>query len=369
MRNVYSRSALGKLFLLYTALGLLQFWYRYLDYPARGRSIYWPVPLIEQLTGNYASLVLLIVLVTPVTLRFRPDQRRWPRWLPMHAAAVLLFSLAHTTMLWGSRVAVFPLLGLGAYDYGVMPIRYAMEFPTDITSYIVNVGAVVLVWRMWEANARELQLAQLRTELAQAQLESLTLQLQPHFLFNALNAVAATIYEDARKADMMLARLADYLRRTLKISSAQQVPLSQELELLDLYIFVMKARFEDDLRMEVTLGDDVDTALVPQLILQPIVENAIQHGFDPLSSTVHVKVSVVRSGDALMLSVRDHGRGLGAAATPRIGLTNTQSRLEHLYGADASFDIANAPGGGTAVTIRLPFQTVPVVSVSIAQAV
>src|SRR5262249_46352382 len=157
-----------------------------------------------------------------------------------------------------------------------------------------------------------------RAELAQAQLERLTLQLQPHFLFNALNAVAGTIYEDARKADMMLSRLAEYLRQTLRTSSAQQVPLAQELELLGLHISVMKARFEDDLRLDVEVEPGLDDAMVPQLILQPIVENAIQHGFDPATSGVHVELSVTRLNGDLIMRVRDHGRGVGATATPRI---------------------------------------------------
>jgi two-component system LytT family sensor kinase len=364
MRRVYSRADVGKLFLLFTASGLLEFWYRYLDFVARHQSINWLFPFIEQMTGNYASLALLFVVVTPVALGMRPDQHRWTRWVPVHAAAVVVYSLIHTTLLWGSRVAIFPLLGLGAYDYGVMPVRYLMELPTDVISYVVNAGAVVFVWRSREASAREIQMAQLRAELAQAQLESLTLQLQPHFLFNALNAVAATIYEDARKADMMLSRLADYLRRTLKTTSAQQVPLAQELEMLDLYLSMMKARFEDDLRLDLDIGEGLGEALVPQLILQPIVENAIHHGFDPVSSTVHVELSVSRVDGDLVLIVRDHGRGFAAAATPRIGLTNTQSRLARLHGDRARVEIVNAAGGGTAVTIRLPFLTAAAMSQS-----
>jgi LytS/YehU family sensor histidine kinase len=121
----------------------------------------------------------------------------------------------------------------------------------------------------------------------------------------------------------------------------------------------MKARFEDDLRMDLDVGDGLGDALVPQLILQPIVENAIHHGFDPVSATVHVELSVARANGDLILSVRDHGGGLAPSATPRIGLTNTQSRLEHLHGAGARVEIVNAPGGGTAVTIRLPFHTAP----------
>lgn len=356
MRNVYSGSDLRKLFLLFTALGLLEFWYRYLDYIARGRSIRWLIPFLEQLTGNYASFVLLVVLITPLTLAFRPDRSPWQKWLPIHAGAMLLYSLLHTSMMWASRLALFPLLGLGKYDYGLMPVRYAMEFPSDLVSFAINTGAVVVFRRMREANAREIQLAQLQAGLAQAQLENLTLQLQPHFLFNALNAVAATVYEDPRKADMMLSRLGDYLRRTLKSSSAQQVTLESELEMLELYVSVMKARFEDDLQMKVTVDKEAKGALVPQLILQPIVENAIRHGFDPASSKVFVEVLVARSDGDLLLSVRDHGRGLAPSAAPRIGLSNTQSRLERLHGSNARFSITNSPRGGTEVEIRIPFQ-------------
>jgi two-component system, LytTR family, sensor kinase len=357
MRRIYSRANVGMLFLLFSASGLLQFWYRYLDAAARGRTIAWQTPFLEQMTGNYASFFLLFLLVTPVMLWVRPDQSSWTRWLPVHAGAMQLYWLVHTSMLWSSRVVLFSLLGLGAYDYGLIPVRYAMELPADVTSYVVSAWALLFVLRAREARAREVQFAELRAELAQAQLESLTLQLQPHFLFNALNAVAAAIYEDARKADMMLARLADYLRRTMKTSSAQQVPLAQELELLDLYISMMKARFEDDLRMDVDVDEGLNDALVPRLILQPIVENAIHHGFDPVSSTVHVELSVARSNGDLVLSVRDHGSGLAPSVKPRIGLTNTQSRLEHLHGNDARVEIGNAPGGGTAVTIWLPFLT------------
>jgi sensor histidine kinase YesM len=354
MQRVYSRANVGLLFLLFSATGLLEFCYRYLDFAARGHSIDWRIPFIEQITGSYASFALLFLVVTPVLLRARPDRQRWLQWLPWHFVAVFVYSAIHTSLLWGSRAVIFRVLGMGEYDYGLMPLRYAMELPTDVISYVVNAGALLFVLRAREARAREVQVAELRAELAQAQLERLTLQLQPHFLFNALNAVAGTIYEDARKADMMLSRLADYLRQTLRSSSAQQVPLAQELELLDLYISVMKARFEDDLTLDVHVEPGLDRALVPQLILQPIVENAIQHGFDPATARVHVELSVTRLNGDLIMRVRDHGKGVAMEATPRIGLTNTQSRLAHLHGARAGVEIASDATGGTLVTIRLP---------------
>ena len=133
MRRVYSRANVGLLFLLFSATGLLEFWYRYLDFAARGHSIDWRIPFIEQITGGYASLALLFLIVTPVLLRARPDQQRWIQWLPWHVVAVFVYSAIHTSLLWGSREVIFRVLGMGAYDYGVMPIRYVMELPTDVT--------------------------------------------------------------------------------------------------------------------------------------------------------------------------------------------------------------------------------------------
>ena len=350
MPRLYTRAALGKLFLLFSAVGFLESWYGTFDYPARGRSINWLVPFIEQMTGCYASLLLLVLLITPVVRRVRPDERPLARWLPAHVAAMLLFSLCHTTLLWGSRAIVFPLLGLGAYDYGILPLRYAMELPTDVISTrstAARCSSCCGRARPARASSRWRSCGPSRPRAAR----------EPH-----LSAAAALPVQRAEcrgRHDLRgraqgrhhAGAARRYLRSTLRLSSAQQVPLAQEFELLDLYLGIMKARFEDNLRLAVTLEDGVGDALVPQLILQPIVENAIHHGFDPQSARVQVEVSAARSNGSLVLSVRDHGRGIAPEATPRIGLSNTQQRLERLHGAEARVDITNASGGGTEVTI------------------
>jgi two-component system LytT family sensor kinase len=361
MRRLYTRAGLFYLLLLYSAIGLLQFWYRYLDTVARGRVVNWLVPFLEQMTGNYVSFALFVLFITVVVLRFRPDLTPISRWLPVHALAIVVYSFIHTSLMWGWRLVLFPIFGLGSYDYGVMPVRYWMEFPSDVIDYALNAGALIFFLRMREASANQVRLAELEGDLARAKLETLSLQLQPHFLFNSLNAVAALIHENPQRADLMLARLAGYLRRTLQGGPEQRVPLEQELETLDLYLTMMKARFEDNLTMDLRVDDRTRRALAPQLILQPIVENAIQHGFDPMSASICVEVMAAKTDTHLVLSVRDHGRGLDPGATPRIGLANTRNRLEHLYGKKATFRIANAEGGGAEVEIRIPFELAPAI--------
>jgi two-component system LytT family sensor kinase len=356
MRSLYTRAGLFYIFHVFTAVGVLQFWYRYLDFVARGRTVNWPVPFLEQMTGNYASFVLFVLFITVVVLRLRPDLDPLSRWLPAHIVAVLAYSFIHTSLMWGWRLVLFPLVGLGHYDYGVMPVRYWMELPSDVIDYTLSAGALIFYLRMREANASLVRLAEVEGDLARAKLETLSLQLQPHFLFNSLNTVAALIYENPKRADLMLSRLAGYLRRTLQSGPEQRVPLEQELETLDLYLTMMKARFEDNLTLDLRVDDRTRRALAPQLILQPIVENAIQHGFDPVSARVRVEVTASKSESQLVLLVRDHGRGLDPSSAPRIGLANTRNRLEHLYGKRASFHISNAEGGGAEVEIRIPFE-------------
>ena len=359
MRKFYTMSALAYLFLLFSAIGLLQFWYKHLDHVTRGHDVPWLEPFLEQMTGNWVSFVMLILVITPMVLRSRFDLDRTPLRLAAHALMIPIYSAIHTSAMWGFRLFLFPVFELGAYDYGKMPMRYFMEFPNDVIDYAIVVAALMVFLRIRESGARELRLAELEGDLARARLEALSLQLQPHFLFNSLNAVAALIYDEPKRADLMLSRLAGYLRRTLQSGPEQRVPLEQELETLELYLTMMKARFEDNLTMDLRVDDQTRRALAPQLILQPIVENAIQHGYDPVSSRVRVELSASRTDSELVLNVRDHGRGVDPAAAPRIGLANTRNRLQHLYGGRASLRIANADGGGAEVEIRIPFELAP----------
>jgi two-component system LytT family sensor kinase len=187
--------------------------------------------------------------------------------------------------------------------------------------------------------------------------------LQPHFLFNTLNTISSVMYEDVRIADRMITRLSDLLRLSLEQGAAQEVTLEREIEFLRLYVETMKARFEERLNVEVEADAETRRALVPPLLLQPLVENSIRHGADPESSTVDVRVSARRDNGTLFLEVRDHGPGLSDGRDTTfhkgIGLSNTAERLERLYGGSHRMGLRNARDGGLVVTLEVPFHVDP----------
>jgi two-component system LytT family sensor kinase len=343
-----SRIRVGLLFFAYAVvLTLLEFTYRYLDFVTRQRPIPWQVPFIEQITGVFGAVALIPVVIW-MARRYRLDTYAWARNIPWHISALLAFSVVHTTLNWGSRALIFPLAGLGSYDYGTMPTRYFMEFPIDVSTYSMTVLLITLYYR-------QIRAAQLEKTLAQAQLQNLRLQLNPHFLFNTLNTISSVMYEDVRAADRMIARLSELLRSTLDQGNAQEVTLEREIEFLNLYVETMKARFEERLEVAVDAGPETRGAMVPPLVLQPLVENSIKHGADRQTSKVNIEVRAARENGSLRLEVRDHGPGLVGIRKDGVGLSNTAERLERLYGGTHRLDLRNAGDGGLIVTLQVPF--------------
>jgi LytS/YehU family sensor histidine kinase len=335
------------LFVYSTAIALLEFTYRYLDIITRQHHEPWLVTFIEQGTGCYGSVVMILLAWWAVR-RYPLDSDSWARNLPKHIALVLAGSAVHTTLNWGSRLLLFPLAGLGHYDYGTMPTRYFMELPVDVISYAIWAGLTTLYYR-------QIRSVQLEKTLAQAQLQNLRLQLNPHFLFNTLNTISSVMYEDVRAADRMIARLSDLLRSTLEQGDAQEVTLEREIEFLRLYVETMKARFEERLEVDVEASIEARGAMVPPLVLQPLVENSIKHGADRSTSKVRVEVRAARENGSLRLEVRDHGPGIVGQKLNGIGLSNTAERLERLYGGTHRMDLHNADDGGLIVTLQVPF--------------
>lgn len=211
--------------------------------------------------------------------------------------------------------------------------------------------------------ARELRDSQLEARLSRAQLEALRRQIHPHFLFNALHGISTLMHRDVALADEMLARLADLLRATLDREGVQEVPLNEELALLDRYLGLMQVRFGDRLGVSVDIAPDLRDALVPHFLLQPLVENAIQHGIARRAGAGRVTVVARRAADGLAITVSDDGPGLTAAAGDAvregIGLSNTRLRLRELYGDAGRLAIAGGRGEGTQVTVFLPCRTEP----------
>jgi LytS/YehU family sensor histidine kinase len=334
--------------------GLLKFWYLYLDDLARNHSGTVAQRALEEGTGLLAAAVLIPAIVW-TSRRFRFGDHPWTRIVPIHLGVAIVLSIAHTTLMGVSRAIVFPLVGMGRYDYGAMRWRYPMEFSNFVVIYAIFVGALNLFDYYRELRNRQLMAAELETRLAQTQLQNLQLQLQPHFLFNALNTISSVMYEDIARADAMLAQLSELLRRTLRRPDAQQVPLEDEIETVQMYLRIMQERFGDDLRVEVAMDADVARMLVPQLLLQPLVENSIRHaaGRTPLEVTIRA----AQSEGELLLRVTDNGPGLqGATIEKGIGLTNTVERLAALYGERHTLRFDNGPGGGLTVSVRIPLQ-------------
>jgi LytS/YehU family sensor histidine kinase len=205
---------------------------------------------------------------------------------------------------------------------------------------------------------RERRSLELSASLARARLEALKLQLQPHFLFNSLNAIAALVHKDANAADEMLGALSDLLRLTLESSGEQEMPLRRELEVVERYLAIEKVRFGDRLTFSIDAAPDTLSALVPALVLQPLVENAVRHGLEPQRRRGELSIRAARENSVLRLIVEDNGGGLPETSTPRegVGLANTRARLRELYGDAATLELVSGTAG-VSVKVTIPFHT------------
>lgn len=342
------------LFGIFTVFGLSRFAYIALDDLARAHPARLPQQLIEELTGAWAGLAILAVLIWLVP-RFPLDRGTWRRRLPSYVGIVILLGAIHTTLMWLSRTLVFPLAGLGAYDYGIMRYRYPMEFMIQAPNIAIWV-ALLHAWRWYaRARAREVETARLEQELTRATLERLEAQLEPHFLFNTLNVISSLMYSDPERADRMLARLSDLLRLTFQRAPEPEVALASELEWLGWYLQIMQLRFGDRLTISQDIAADTLGLAVPRLLLQPLVENALKHGPARHAGPATVALGATREGERLRITVSDDGPGAEpGAATNGIGLRNTSERLATLYRGAASLTLGNRAEGGLLVTIELP---------------
>jgi signal transduction histidine kinase len=312
-------------------------------------------PFISELTGALTA-GLLFFPIRALVRKLPFTRTGWPRRLPVYLLALAAVGTSATTLMWGLRSVLYPLAGLGAYDYGVMPLRYLMELPLQVI-WFTGVVAGVHVWdALAAARRRELRAAQLEGSLARAELRNLRLQLQPHFLFNALNTISATMYDDPRAADEMLAQLAELLRASLRTAQTDEVPLHEELAVLDCYLAILHARFGDRLTVSIDADPGTNDALVPSMILQPLVENAVRHGKAEREGRGTVAIRARKENGHLILEVEDDGNGEGSAAPGTgLGLSGTAERLHLLYGDDQTFTAGNG-GEGFRVRATLPLR-------------
>lgn len=341
----WRRYALGWWVALLVVVGALRALNRYLVDVANAHASPFAPRLIEELTGSLSfGICLPLVFVALRRLRGHPH-----RWLG-HAGVFVALSIVQTSLMIAFRQVVFRLADMDGYAYAPGLWRYLMEAPTQLFFYVLIAAGLWLFDRYREGQARELRAAQLESALSEARLEALRLQLNPHFLFNTLNAVSELMYERPRVADEMLSRIGELLRATLSAGS-QEHRLADEWRLLALYMDIQRARFGDGLDAQVSNDPALDELRIPFLLLQPIVENAIEHG--GAGDDRRIRVAVERDAGRLTVRVRDFGGG-----EPRtghgIGLTNVGARLSHLYGDAAGVRLDPVVDGGSLVTVWLP---------------
>jgi signal transduction histidine kinase len=299
---------------------------------------------------------------------FPIEQRNWPRRLLFHSVCAIVCATAVIAMMIPVVERVnqrldFMRLPVPSGSHEVAAHLLAFRFVLYLIVYWTIVG-VSHAWAYYRKyREREVHSLLLESRLAQTQLQVLKMQLQPHFLFNTLNAISALMHQDVELADQMLARLGQLLRTTLESAGTQEVALKQELEFVELYLEIEQARFGSRLTVRMDVTPETMDACVPNLILQPLVENAVRHGIAPRSGPGLIEIRTRRENGTLRVEVMDNGPGLKRASTnvPRegVGLANTRARLQQLYPDQHQLTLANRAGGGVVVALCLPFRENP----------
>jgi two-component system LytT family sensor kinase len=362
------RREIGLILAFWTFLAILSAANRLIDPRGPGLHLLPPsVPIVLTLFES-ALWAALTPLVFRLAARSSLSRTNWLWRLPLLLAVGLVLALAVHLLV---RVVRLELLEAvprrGESGAGLLPGIRRLWFLNDFIIYlgVLAAGFAREYFRRYEARSQEAirleaEAAALRAQLAEAQLASLRMQLNPHFLFNTLHAISALVGRDPAGVRRMISRLGELLRSTLESGPAERT-VEEELAFIGRYLDIMQVRFEGRLRVETVLDPAAQDALVPALILQPLVENAVKHGVSRLQGEGHIEVAARRVGDRLRLSVRDSGPGLPAGAgRPRgIGLENTEARLRQMYGQDQRLSLQAADTGGAVAEVDIPYRTAP----------
>jgi signal transduction histidine kinase len=317
-----------------------------------GRPMPFPWAVLR-VVPYWLLLACLMPLVMAAARRFQLSRYvLWPNALALAASAI---AFALVTL--GGRLLIGPV----GPSVQWTPLQlFRTYFLLDVLTYSALVGTIYAFHFYRHAAARELAASQLQASLAQARLRVLQAQLEPHFLFNTLNAISMLALEGNQKAVVdTIGRLRELLRVSLSHDRPQEVALARELELVEGYLGIQRVRFGDRLGVAYDVAHDCFDAVVPSMVLQPLVENAVIHGSSAAAGACHVTIRARREDASLRLEVRDTGPGFGASEGRRgdgIGLVNTRGRLQQLYGPAQHMECVNAVGGGACVTIRIPFR-------------
>jgi signal transduction histidine kinase len=309
----------------------------------------------EPVIWELSSAVVIGSLIPAVVIfeRRHPVDGK-PRWcaIAQHAAAATVFSALHTAGMIILRKAAYAFAG-EHYDFGSLPLRAFYEWQKDLITYAL-ILVVIFAFRQFRVRrSGEIHAAQLAAELSQARLRHLTAQIEPHFLFNALNAISNRMHEDVDAADRMISDLGHLLRAAYESDGQALVPLADELAWLRGYTAMMSERFRGQLSFELNVAPGLEAIQVPRLLLQPLVENALRHGLP--DGRGNLRVDVAHDGSQLRYLVSDDGAGTGEApVTLGTGLLNVQRRLQLLFPGAHEFDLRARQPRGTLVTLSFP---------------
>jgi signal transduction histidine kinase len=336
----------------WTLLGLSFASQFYISSAKAGLEVTWRQAITYAL-GDWYVFAVLSLPAAWLARRYALEPGNWLSRLAVHLAASVVFSLAYMVLRGG----------LGAAQSGA---EFSEAFrPLLVKTWHFNLLIYWVVLAVTHAFAyyrkfreRELRATELERSLAEAKLQALQMQLNPHFLFNALNSISALMHKDVEAADRMVARLSQLLRAALDTSDEQEVELRKEVQLLNLYLGIEKIRFGDRLEVRLELPPETLEARVPNLILQPLVENAIRHGIEPRRRRGVIEVISAKQDGWLSLLVRDNGSGLPKEGCFRegVGLANTRERLRELYGENHQVALSNSEAGGLQVVLSFPFR-------------
>jgi two-component system LytT family sensor kinase len=324
------------------------------------------LPILGNVFISFSYVAVLAPYVLAFARKFPIGRESWKRNLPLHVIAAVIFTAGHA--------AWMILLEQPQNPKDIMPAT--LKYWSTLTLWALNqdafdtygtLVAIAHVWMYYErVRDREIKTSQLESQLARTQLEMLKLQLQPHFLFNTLNAISALMHQNVYAAQDMLSRLSDLLRLSLDNVAVQEVTLKSEVEFVRGYLHIEQVRFQDRLSVNINIDPETLDAMVPNMLLQPLVENSIRHGIARKSGPGSISIESQRSNGSIRITIRDNGPGFPTVThkngngngngRPKggLGLGNTRARLRQMYGDAHRLEVGNAPEGGAVITLEVP---------------
>lgn len=332
----------------------------YLSSSLFGRSVTWRQAITYSL-GDWYVWAMLSFPIVRFARRFPLERTNWPRRIALHLLAGAIISVTYAALRsWIGEWQISLSGDPASFSAAFRPLLVKM-WHFNLLIYGVMVSIVHAFDYYQKFRERELRTLELEKHLAEAKLEALQTQLNPHFLFNTLHGISALMHKDVEAADRILARLSDLLRRTLDNTGLQEVPLKQELDFLEGYLEIEQTRFGDRLTVRMEIEPETLSIQVPNLILQPLVENAIRHGIEPHAKRGMIELRARRRNGMLHLEVQDNGAGLAGSQPLEegIGLSNTRARLQQLYGSAHQLRFDNLASGGLLVSVTIPCRIEP----------